>query len=388
MTASAQLTFRNNYDLEAGATVGFDGGVLEFSTNGGSTWTDVIAGGGSFVANGYNRTISTGFGSPIAGRMAWSGNGGGYLTTTVNLPAALAGQSVLFRWRLATDSSVSDVGWRVDGIVITDGVVCSTTCGPCTSITCPANITQSNDPGQCGAVVNYPAPAADPACGTVTCSPPSGSFFPVGTTTVTCTAAAGPTCSFTVTLNDTEAPTITCPPNQIVCAAPGSTGTVVNYPAPTASDNCPGVTVACVPPSGSTLPPGATTVTCTATDASGNTASCSFRIDVFNALIQDDSNSLIRLMWITSGTERGRYLFCCAGSTFSGVGTAVTTGNTYTLTHSPADRRVVGKLEANLNRGNGSLQSPPGKTLCTIADRNTLDDLCGCAVIAAGKTGK
>jgi hypothetical protein len=276
-------------------------------------------------------------------------------------------------------------------------VTCTSAAGPSCSflvtvndtelpaVTCPANITTSNDPGLCSAVVTYVATATDNCPGvSVLCLPASGSSFPVGTTTVDCWAVDASSnvsvCSFTVTVNDTEAPVITCPPSQTACATPGSMGTVVSYPAPTATDNCSGVTVACVPPSGSTIPPGTTTVTCTATDASGNTATCSFTIDVFDALIQDDSNPLIRLMWITSGAQRGRYLFCCSGSTFTGTGTAVTTGNTYTLTHSPVDRRVVGRLEANLNRGNGSLQLPPGKTICTITDRNTLNDLCGCAI--------
>ncbi|MEK6304145.1 MAG: HYR domain-containing protein, partial [Acidobacteriota bacterium] len=58
----------------------------------------------------------------------------------------------------------------------------------CTSITCPANVTQPNDPNQCGAVVTYPAPTSSGTCGTINCSPASGSFFPVGTTTVTCTS--------------------------------------------------------------------------------------------------------------------------------------------------------------------------------------------------------
>jgi hypothetical protein len=47
-----------------------------------------------------------------------------------------------------------------------------------------------------------------------------------------------------------------------------------------ASDNCPGVTFVCSAASGSTFPIGTTTVTCTATDTSGNTASCSFTVTV------------------------------------------------------------------------------------------------------------
>ena len=75
-------------------------------------------------------------------------------------------------------------------------------------LTCPSDVTVGNDPGQCGAVVNYTAPTGA-GCGTVTCDHPSGSFFAVGTTTVTCTSSVGPTCNFKVTVNDTQGPTIT-----------------------------------------------------------------------------------------------------------------------------------------------------------------------------------
>ena len=74
---------------------------------------------------------------------------------------------------------------------------------PCT-ITCPSNITTGNTPGQQGAIVSYPVPTAGGDCGTVTCSPASGSFFPVGTTTVTCNEASGSSCSFTVTVQQTS----------------------------------------------------------------------------------------------------------------------------------------------------------------------------------------
>ena len=70
---TAQLTFRNNYNLEFASgdpTLGYDGGVLEIKIGAGS-FQDIIAAGGSFVSGGYNRTISTGFSSPIAGRPAW-----------------------------------------------------------------------------------------------------------------------------------------------------------------------------------------------------------------------------------------------------------------------------------------------------------------------------
>ncbi len=157
------------------------------------------------------------------------------------------------------------------------------------AITCPANVTQSNDANQCGAVVTFAAPTVSDNCpgvGTPACTPTSGSFFPVGTTTVTCTVAdASPdsvdgTCSFTVTVNDTQAPTITCPANVTQGNDANQCGAVVNYTAPTASDNCPGVGVVCTPAAGSFFPVGTTSVSCTATDATGNTATCGFTVTV------------------------------------------------------------------------------------------------------------
>jgi uncharacterized repeat protein (TIGR01451 family) len=157
----------------------------------------------------------------------------------------------------------------------------SVSIGICT-LTCPANITVANDANQCGAVVTFPAPTGI-NCGTITCSPASGSFFPKGVTTVSCSSATGSTCSFTVTVNDTQAPTLVCPAN-IVTSLPlnsSATSMAVSYPAPVATDNCPGVgTPVCIPASGSTFNVGTTTVTCNVQDASGNSASCSFTIKV------------------------------------------------------------------------------------------------------------
>jgi hypothetical protein len=154
--------------------------------------------------------------------------------------------------------------------------------GPGT-IVCPNDIVTSTAPGQCSAVINFTLPVATDPCGhplAVTASPPSGSSFPKGVTTVVCTASGGPRCSFTVTVNDIETPTITCPANVVVHPPCGQSSMVVNYAAPSASDNCSQLTVTCNPPSGSVFPAGNTTVNCTARDASGNSASCSFTVTV------------------------------------------------------------------------------------------------------------
>ena len=115
-----RLTFRHNFNLEASdldPNLGFDGGVLELSTDGGNTFQDITAAGGNFVLGGYNRTIATDRGSPIAGRQAWSGNSGGYITTVVNVPSfQTLGR---LRWRMASDNTGGNEGWRVDSLNIT-----------------------------------------------------------------------------------------------------------------------------------------------------------------------------------------------------------------------------------------------------------------------------
>jgi hypothetical protein len=195
-TSSAKLTFLNSYILEDG----FDGATLEISVNGGA-FTDIITAGGSFVTGGYNKVISSSFSNPLAGRQAWTGNSGGFIPTTVNLPANLAGKSVQLRWHLGTDTSTSGSGQSVDDILVVDGTS-AVTCG--CSVQCPADIVVSSDPGQCGAIVNFPSPNITGGCGTTLTTPSSGSFFPIGVTTVTTSAAAGSTCTFTVTVQDTQ----------------------------------------------------------------------------------------------------------------------------------------------------------------------------------------
>jgi len=120
-TASAEVRFRNFYNLEPI----FDGAVLEVSSpniNGGA-FTDITnaAVGGVFSSGGYNATISTDFQSPIAGRMAWTGNIQGYINSVATLGPNVAGQTIKLRFRMASDNSVSGTGWRLDTVSVTDG---------------------------------------------------------------------------------------------------------------------------------------------------------------------------------------------------------------------------------------------------------------------------
>jgi hypothetical protein len=148
---------------------------------------------------------------------------------------------------------------------------------PCI-LTCPIDITVSNDADQCGAVVNYTEPSGS-GCGTVTCDHPAGSFFGVGDTMVTCTSSAGPSCTFKVTVNDTQKPNISCPADITVNAPSGSCSATVDF-AVNATDNCGVPTVISSPASGSVFPVGTTMITATATDAAGNSQSCNFNVRV------------------------------------------------------------------------------------------------------------
>jgi CSLREA domain-containing protein len=250
------------------------------------------------------------------------------------------------------------------------------------TVTCPLDVSVPAAPGQCQAVVTYSNPTVSDNCSgamLVGCVPPSGSTFQIGVTTVICTAKDAAnnmsSCSFTVTVNDTQPPTITCPPNMTTVtnqdACPNPACKIVTYPNPVVQDNCPGVTFVCNPPSGSCFPTGVTTVTCTASDTAGNTASCNFTVTTFDVALQDDSNPSIILLW---NSITGSYRFCCNGITFTGVGKASIQGCVNTLEHNPADRRVLARVDKSVHTGNASLQAPAGTLRCTITDRNTLND--------------
>ena len=177
--------------------------------------------------------------------------------------------------------------------------------------------------------------------------------------------------------HDTQPPTITCPAHITAKAPAGSNCTIVNYTTPTSTDNCPlpPNPVVCSPPSGSCFARGTTTVTCTATDASDNTASCSFSVTVFDLCLQDDSNPAT-VLFVNSLT--GEYRFCCGGTTFTGRGQITVRGSTYALQHYANDRRLAMTDDESAHRGTASLQLPPGTLRCTIIDRDTRNNSCLC----------
>ncbi len=160
------------------------------------------------------------------------------------------------------------------------------------SIACPPNAVQGNDLGLCSAVVLY-TPPTGAGSGTglstqLTDGLPSGSAFPVGTTSVTYTVTNNEgdseSCSFTVDVADVEDPVIDCPADVVINAEPGVCGAVFNFVLPSATDNCAVVSLTQIagPPSGALFPIGDTNLDFEALDAAGNSTLCRFVVTVLD----------------------------------------------------------------------------------------------------------
>ncbi len=178
-------------------------------------------------------------------------------------------------------------------------------------ITLPQDITEEAT-GEDGAMASFAATATDDIDGEVpaNCASStgltSGDTFPIGTTTVNCSAkdSAGNETSggFEVTVRDTTPPVISGVPSDTARIATGSSGAVVSYSEPTATDVVDGtVPVDCSPPSGTKFALGTTRVDCAATDSRNNTAHKDFEVAVsysWSGVLQPvnaDGDSVFRL---------------------------------------------------------------------------------------------
>jgi extracellular elastinolytic metalloproteinase len=105
------LSFWHNFRTEPQ----FDGGVVEYSADGGSTWTDASP---LFLNTGYTYTMDAT--TTLSGRKSFSGYSKGFEQTMVNL-ASLGTTPVQFRFRMETDQGTGVEGWYIDDIVRANG---------------------------------------------------------------------------------------------------------------------------------------------------------------------------------------------------------------------------------------------------------------------------
>lgn len=119
-----KISYRQRHVFEGDASANYDGGVVEISSDGGATWQDVTAAGGTFgLGSAYNGVISNCCSNPLAGRNAFVKSNPGwpaFATVTINFGTAMAGKSVQVRFVIATDAAVGDDGWEIDDFAATN----------------------------------------------------------------------------------------------------------------------------------------------------------------------------------------------------------------------------------------------------------------------------
>ncbi|MBW2939124.1 proprotein convertase P-domain-containing protein, partial [Aureisphaera sp. CAU 1614] len=245
VTANITHTFAGDLEI---VIVSPGGTRLALCTdNGGSTGTDVAA-NLVFTDASANNIGGWDSGVPLADYRA-EGGGNTFPVSFGDGPGedmntVFAGQSITGNWTLEiNDDAGGDTGTLNSYCITFDPIL---VIGNPPVISCPANITASNAAGQCGAVVNFAGTAIDVEDGNISgdiiSTPPSGSFFPVGTTTVTMevTDSDGNTvsCDFDVTIEDNEDPVIACQDITVELDANGDYNLTPGEVLASSSDNC------------------------------------------------------------------------------------------------------------------------------------------------------
>ena len=248
LPADAFMHFKHDWAFEDSLTA-WDGGVVEYTINGGASWNDA---GPLFIENGYNDTISTDDTNPLGGRDAFAHVNGGYTASRLDL-GGLSGQNVRFRFRIGTDSVGGDLGWFIDDVrVYTCDLIPTDTPSP----------TPSATPEPTATATPSPTPSATPEpTATDTPSPtPSATPLPTATDTPSPTPSATPL----PTATDTPTPTPTETPLPTATDTP--TPTPSDTPLPTATDAPSPTPSATLQPTATETPEPSATPTPTSTD--------------------------------------------------------------------------------------------------------------------------
>ncbi|HZD94908.1 MAG TPA: Ig-like domain repeat protein, partial [Candidatus Sulfotelmatobacter sp.] len=164
------FSFTHRFGFEFTGTTFFDGGVIEISTDGGTTWVDI----GNFASPAYNGTLVATGTNPLRGRRAYVANQTAQVPVTVSLGTTFAGQSVRIRLRTGSDLTGSGFGWEIDnlsfsGITNTPFPVLVPDRGLCVAVT-TTTLATSGTPSTYGQAVTFTSSvrANNPSDGTPT----------------------------------------------------------------------------------------------------------------------------------------------------------------------------------------------------------------------------
>ncbi len=221
--------FSHAYSFEFYDSVYSDGGLIEYSTDGGGTWVDAKP---LITENGYNGFINPyGNSHPFPGQSAFVGISNGYISSRVNL-LTLAGQNVRFRFRIGTDTGGDSYGWFIDDIGAYTCAVAKRTATPTktptkTTTVIPGGLRgmlpiimrgkSGTHPTQTPRYTATRTPQGTPPnpTGTLTRTP-SSTQTPTITVTPTSTATATQTATPTATATKTPTPTTDVPDWEIL----------------------------------------------------------------------------------------------------------------------------------------------------------------------------
>lgn len=233
---------------------------------------------------------------------------------------------------------------------------------------CPNDITLTAN-ASCNAVATWTAPTfVDNCSATIVGTHTSGQSFSLGTTTVKYTVTDGAgnqaICSFKVIVIDSTLPVIqNCPSDISVSADVGTCGKSVSWVAPTASDNCAVIVTSNFSP-GNIFPEGTTEVIYTATDGSGNTATCSFDV-----VVKDQTSPLVsncpQDIEVMAGASCGQVVSWTPPIFTDNCGAP-----TIVSTHNPNDTFVVGSTTVVYTATDASGNSTTCEFIISVLDQS------------------
>jgi len=171
LTADVYLHFRHSFGFESDGNGDYDGGVVEYSTDG-SNWTDLA----SLFDDGqnYGGVLNTNYQNPLGGRNAFVSESHGYVASRYDL-SSLSGQNFQLRFRLGSDNGFGGpLGWAFDDVSLHQCVVAfDASCSGddvliqnrefTGNTTCVADLSLSADTAvviKAGAMVNFEAPSS------------------------------------------------------------------------------------------------------------------------------------------------------------------------------------------------------------------------------------